>query len=173
MPFSTSSRRTSLPNSFGLCAFPLRITCVCGSNKLSTLPSTCVLPSHTRCLVWEITFSTKGRKCRNWAACFSTSRRLPTTFSRPDFHWVDEASLGAEANVIPPWPFSQVFDSRHQTVVVVADSNHGMFRILTSQPGSLNQYLRREFLQLSPILKGSPGATLDAGFVCRRRGYAT
>src|SRR5207249_8134565 len=67
-----------------VCAFPLRITCVCGSNKLSTLPSTCVLPSHTRCLVWEITFSTKGRKCRNWAACFSTSRRLPTTFSRPD-----------------------------------------------------------------------------------------
>src|SRR6266705_578562 len=67
----------------------------------------------------------------------------------------------AEANVIPPWPFSQVFDSRHQTVVVVADSNYGMFRILTSQPGSLNQYLRREFLQMSPILKGSPGATLD------------
>src|SRR5207253_5455197 len=67
-----------------VCAFPLRITCVCGSNKLSTLPSTCVFPSHTRCLVWEITFSTKGRKCRNCAACFSTSRRLPTTFSRPD-----------------------------------------------------------------------------------------
>ena len=62
-----------------------------------------------------------------------------------------------EANVIPPWPFSQVFDSRHQTVVVVADSNYGMFRILTSQPGSLNQYLRREFLQMSPIPKGSPG----------------
>jgi hypothetical protein len=47
----------------------------------------------------------------------------------------------------PPWPFSQVFDVRHQTIIVVADSNYGMFRILTSQPGSLEQYLRRDFLR--------------------------
>lgn len=45
------------------------------------------------------------------------------------------------------WPFSQIFDSRHQTIIVVADSNYGMARILSSQPGSLEQYLHREFLQ--------------------------
>ncbi len=53
----------------------------------------------------------------------------------------------------PPWPFSQVFDSRHQTLIVVADGNYGMFRILTSQPGSLEQYLRRDFLQSSSKLE--------------------
>src|SRR6266700_1126187 len=36
MPFSTSSIRTSLPNSLGLCALPLRMTSVCASNKLNT-----------------------------------------------------------------------------------------------------------------------------------------
>ena len=45
------------------------------------------------------------------------------------------------------WPFSQIFDTRHQTIIVVADSNYGMARILASQPGSLDQYLHREFLQ--------------------------
>ena len=47
----------------------------------------------------------------------------------------------------PPWPFSQLFDTRHQTVIVVADSNYGMSRILSGQTGSLDQYLRRDFLQ--------------------------
>lgn len=55
------------------------------------------------------------------------------------------------ATVPPPaalsWPFSQIFDTRHQTIIVVADSNYGMARILSSQPGSLDQYLHREFLQ--------------------------
>jgi hypothetical protein len=46
-----------------------------------------------------------------------------------------------------PWPFSQIFDNRHQTLIVVADSNYGMSRILASQSGSLDQYLRREFQQ--------------------------
>jgi hypothetical protein len=45
------------------------------------------------------------------------------------------------------WPFSQIFDTRHQTIIVLADSNYGMARILSSQPGSLDQYLHREFLQ--------------------------
>jgi hypothetical protein len=45
------------------------------------------------------------------------------------------------------WPFSQIFDARHQTIIVVADSNYGMARILSGQPGSLDQYLHREFLQ--------------------------
>lgn len=44
------------------------------------------------------------------------------------------------------WPFSQLFDARHQTIFVVADSNYGMSRILSRQSGSLNQYLRQEFL---------------------------
>jgi hypothetical protein len=52
-----------------------------------------------------------------------------------------------------PWPFSQIFDKRHQTVMVVADSNYGMWRILSGHPGSLDQYLRREFMQ-SPLKLG-------------------
>src|SRR5713101_9355312 len=31
------------------------------------------------------------------------------------------------------WPSSQIFDARHQTIIVVADSNYGMTRILASQ----------------------------------------
>jgi hypothetical protein len=56
----------------------------------------------------------------------------------------------AGAITAPPalsWPFSQIFDTRHQTIIVLADSNYGMARILSSQPGSLDQYLHREFLQ--------------------------
>jgi len=45
------------------------------------------------------------------------------------------------------WPSSQIFDARHQTIIVVADSNYGMSRILTSQTGSLDQYLRQDFLR--------------------------
>jgi hypothetical protein len=56
-----------------------------------------------------------------------------------------------------PWPFSQIFDKRHQTVMVVADSNYGMWRILSGHPGSLDQYLRREFMQSS--LKVGESAT--------------
>jgi hypothetical protein len=56
------------------------------------------------------------------------------------------------AGVVPStaslsWPSSQIFDARHQTIIVVADSNYGMSRILTSQPGSLDQYLRRDFVR--------------------------
>ena len=60
-----------------------------------------------------------------------------------------QANSRASANVSAklPWPFSQIFDKRHQTVMVVADSNYGMWRILSGQPGSLDQYLRREFMQ--------------------------
>jgi len=58
-----------------------------------------------------------------------------------------------ESAANPPWPFSQVFDLRHQTLIVVADSNYGMFRILNSQPGSLEQYLHRDFLQSASKLK--------------------
>jgi hypothetical protein len=54
-------------------------------------------------------------------------------------------AAASPANVPLPWPFSQIFDARHQTLMVVADSNYGMSRILASQPGSLDQYLRRDF----------------------------
>jgi hypothetical protein len=47
----------------------------------------------------------------------------------------------------PPWPFTQIFDSWHQTIVVVADGNYGMLRILTGQHGSLEEYLNRDSLQ--------------------------
>jgi hypothetical protein len=62
------------------------------------------------------------------------------------------------ATAVPPpaalsWPFSQIFDARHQTIIVVADSNYGMSRILASQTGSLDQYLRREFLQGAEVRK--------------------
>jgi hypothetical protein len=57
-------------------------------------------------------------------------------------------AAGAALDAVnPPWPFSQLFDERHQTIIVVADSNYGMSRILSGQLGSLDQYLRRDFLQ--------------------------
>ena len=61
-PRAGSAIRTSLPNSLGLCAFPLRMTSVWVSNRLNTLPSALLSPPITRCLVWLITFSTKGKK---------------------------------------------------------------------------------------------------------------
>jgi hypothetical protein len=58
---------------------------------------------------------------------------------------------GSKANDVdggnPPWPFTQIFDTRHQTVIVVADGNYGMLRILTGQRGSLEEYLNRDSLQ--------------------------
>lgn len=58
------------------------------------------------------------------------------------------AARASDANVPnPPWPFSQVFDTHHQTIVVVADGNYGMLRIVTGQRGSLEQYLNHDFLQ--------------------------
>jgi hypothetical protein len=55
-----------------------------------------------------------------------------------------------------PWPFSQLFDARHQTLIVVADSNYGMSRILASQSGSLDQYLRRDFQRNASASKDGP-----------------
>jgi hypothetical protein len=65
------------------------------------------------------------------------------------------SAAGTPISSSPPWPFSQLFDTRHQTVIVVADSNFGMSRILSGQGGSLDQYLRRDFLQAAPGRKTS------------------
>jgi hypothetical protein len=59
----------------------------------------------------------------------------------------------------PPWPFSEIFDKRHQTIIVVADSNYGMERILTSKPGSLEQYLRRELANSPEVAKLGDGGS--------------
>src|ERR1700692_4444227 len=60
---------------------------------------------------------------------------------------ISHRTAAAVASTAPlSWPFSQVFDERHETIIVVADSNYGMARILTGQPISLNQYLHRDFL---------------------------
>lgn len=57
----------------------------------------------------------------------------------------------------PVWPFSEVFDRRHQTTLVVADSNYGMERIVTESRGSLDQYLRRELANSSEMAKLGSG----------------
>jgi len=65
------------------------------------------------------------------------------------------SAAGQPTSSSPPWPFSQLFDLRHQTIIVVADSNFGMSRILSGQAGSLDQYLRRDFLQAAQGRKAS------------------
>ena len=76
--------RTRRPNSFGLCGLPgrpLRMTCVCGSNRLSTLPSACGLPRNSRSVVWAMTCSTSGRCWRSAASCVTTVTARPTSGS--------------------------------------------------------------------------------------------
>ena len=65
----------------------------------------------------------------------------------------------------PPWPFPQIFDTRHQTVIVVADCNYGMFRILTGERGSLEQYLQRDFPQSSAALKFGKAGSRFADYI--------
>lgn len=59
----------------------------------------------------------------------------------------------AVAATAPPWPFSAVFDKRHQTIVVVADSNYGMQRLLTGNAGSLGEYLQGDFTNRPEVAK--------------------
>jgi hypothetical protein len=79
-----------------------------------------------------------------WALCALLAMACVALTYRTITH---RAGAAVPASPALSWPFSQIFDTRHQTVIVVADSNYGMARILSSQPGSLDQYLRREFLQ--------------------------
>lgn len=63
---------------------------------------------------------------------------------------------GSDASL--PWPFPQVFDLRHQTLIVVADGNYGMFRIVIGERGSLEQYLHRDFRQKAALKFGEAGS---------------
>jgi len=74
-------------------------------------------------------------------------------------------SISASAAPSPPWPFSQLFDARHQTIIVVADSNYGMSRILSGQSGSLDQYLRRDFLQAPAGRKQTGGDSRLSAYI--------
>ncbi len=65
----------------------------------------------------------------------------------------------------PVWPFSQIFDTRHQTVIAVADGNYGMWRILTGERGSLEQYLNRDLPQKSATLKFGEAGSRFADYI--------
>src|SRR5271166_4026152 len=71
--FSASCNCTSLPNSLGLPAFPLRMISVCGSNKLTSFPGNWVKPSKTRALVCRTT----RRTCSAMVSSRSPSSRTP------------------------------------------------------------------------------------------------
>jgi hypothetical protein len=79
---------------------------------------------------------------------------------------VRRSVVGSTASIAnPPWPFSEIFDARHQTIVVVADTNYGMFRILTGKPGSLDQYLRREFPPSTVTLRPGGADARLSGYI--------
>jgi hypothetical protein len=78
-----------------------------------------------------------------------------------------KAANVAHAPAALAWPFSQIFDPKHQTVIVVADSNYGMSRILTSQPGSLEQYLRGESLQVPAVSKAGPADSRLSDYISK------
>ena len=65
----------------------------------------------------------------------------------------------------PAWPFSEIFDKKHQTTIVVADSNYGMERILAGQSGSLDQYLRHELSNSPEVAKLSTGGSSFRDYV--------
>ena len=80
--------------------------------------------------------------------------------------WLNHSDRSASvAGANPPWPVSQIFDARHKTVIVVADGNYGMLRILTGQRGSLEQYLNRDFRQKSGALKFGAAGSRFADYI--------
>src|SRR6266513_720541 len=57
MPFSTSSMRTSLPNSLGLCAFPLRITNdLCNADDYFCVRESIAHASFSHCTLASVSF---------------------------------------------------------------------------------------------------------------------
>ena len=79
-----------------------------------------------------------------WTLCGALAILFAATLL---FNRFDRSASVATAS--PCGPVSQILDTRHQTVIVVADGNYGMWRILTGQRGSLEQYLNRDYLQKS------------------------
>lgn len=80
--------------------------------------------------------------------------------------YLQRAPRGTDADVAnPPWPFTQIFDTRHQTIVVVADGNYGMLRILTGQRGSLEEYLNRDSLQNAAEKKLGQAGSQFVGYI--------
>jgi hypothetical protein len=108
------------------------------AQKAETIPST-IEPRPNPGLAWP------RRAMLPWALCGVLAMLSGVLAYRVLSHRTPPSQSPALAGL--SWPFSQIFDTRHQTIIVVADSNYGMARILSSQPGSLDQYLRREFLQ--------------------------
>lgn len=98
-------------------------------------------------------FPWRSRSLLPWALCVILAMVCGVLAYRVVTHRMPEVAR-APAPAPPPWPFSQIFDARHQTIIVVADSNYGMARILASQTGSLDQYLHREFLRSLEVAKG-------------------
>jgi len=105
--------------------------------KAEPLPAT-IEPKARPAVAWP------GWAMLPWALCAVLAMVCGALTYRAITH---RAGVAVSASPALSWPFSQIFDTRHQTIIVVADSNYGMARILSSQPGSLDQYLRREFLQ--------------------------
>jgi len=97
-----------------------------------------------------------------WTLCAVLAVLCATLLVGPVIRGVSGAAARAPG---PPWPFSQIFDTRHQTVIVVADSNYGMLRILTGERGSLDQYLRRDFLQKTAGLKLGEAGTRFTDYI--------
>jgi hypothetical protein len=111
------------------------------------------------------------------------SERIAPRFNRTILPWVlcgvltvlsaalilssqlNSARSNATHSTSPPWPFPQIFDTRHQTVVVVADGNYGMFRILTGERGSLKQYLQRDLPQSAAGLKLGKAGSRFADYI--------
>ena len=107
------------------------------AQKAETLSAT-VEPKAMSVVAWP------RRAMLPWALCVLLGMLCGALAYRVIMH---RAASAVPAPSALSWPFSQIFDMRHQTIIVLADSNYGMARILSSQPGSLDQYLHREFLQ--------------------------
>jgi hypothetical protein len=113
--------------------------------KASDLP-TAISPALTPVVAW------RRRAMVPWALC-GILVMLCTVLS---YRTIPHRAAGSVSGAPPlSWPSSQIFDVRHQTIIVVADSNYGMSRILAGQPGSLDQYLRRDFLRSPMVSKDS------------------
>jgi len=98
--------------------------------------------------------SWRGRAMAPWAICAALAVLcVVLAYRTATSSGLASTAVAAAAD---PWPFSQLFDARHQTIIVVADSNYGMSRILASQSGSLEQYLRRDFLHNASAGKDGP-----------------